>query len=212
VRRGKRALQAVALALVAGAVGATISWAAIPDANGRITACYNPKKNGALRVVDAEAGKSCKASEVEISWNQQGPPAPPSSGPQEIDYAENAHDVDVTGTTPQTSQLLVAGNARSYDGSRIFLDFQTASITADSEHHVFFLVYRDSKLVGEFAHYVFLAGTEEGYNFEFSEVPPAGTHTYSVRALVGSGDVIVRGAPDASDGNSFSPMHLRVSL
>src|SRR2546423_3785261 len=96
--RGRRVLKAAGLALVAGGIGATISWAAIPSSGGVISACYNPAKNGALRVIDAEAGKNCKPSEVAVSWNQQGPPSGPSTGVQEIDYAERTSDVDVNGT------------------------------------------------------------------------------------------------------------------
>jgi hypothetical protein len=62
---------AAVLALTAG-IGVAIG--AIPASDGTITACYS-KANGDLRVIDSEAGQTCKASENELSWNQ-GTPAP----------------------------------------------------------------------------------------------------------------------------------------
>ena len=56
--------------LVAGGIG----WAAIPS-NGEtavISGCYE-KNTGVLRVIDAQAGKSCTKWELPISWSQKGP-------------------------------------------------------------------------------------------------------------------------------------------
>jgi hypothetical protein len=57
-------------ALVTAAALGSVAWAAIPDANGVIHACYK-QSNGALRVFDASA-ESCDASENPISWSQSG--------------------------------------------------------------------------------------------------------------------------------------------
>jgi hypothetical protein len=50
---------------------------------GLITGCYG-KQNGDLRLIDTQAGASCKTSERRIVWNQQGPKgakgAPGSAG------------------------------------------------------------------------------------------------------------------------------------
>jgi hypothetical protein len=66
----------------AGLIALTaIAYAAVPSASGVITGCYNTT-SGALRVIDAEAGAGCKATETLISWNQKGPAAPQvPSGP-----------------------------------------------------------------------------------------------------------------------------------
>jgi hypothetical protein len=64
----------VAIATVA-LVGGTIAWAAVPDGNGVIHACYN-NSNGKLRVMDATNPKlpTCLASkETALNWSQQGP-------------------------------------------------------------------------------------------------------------------------------------------
>lgn len=51
------------LALVVSLSG--VAWAAIPDAGGSVTGCYN-MRTGLLRVVDAEAGASCTAAEKRV--------------------------------------------------------------------------------------------------------------------------------------------------
>jgi hypothetical protein len=62
--------------LLVVAAGVGVAAAAIPDSNtGIITACYQ-KQRGMLRVIDAEAGESCRNSERQLSWNQQGPQGP----------------------------------------------------------------------------------------------------------------------------------------
>jgi hypothetical protein len=71
--RGKRLAAAAALVLVGVAGGA---YATIPDANGVIQGCHT-KLGGILRVIDVAKGERCRgATEVPISWNQQGPQGP----------------------------------------------------------------------------------------------------------------------------------------
>ncbi len=67
-RRGVHMLL-VATALLAGAAG--IALATIPGTGGTISGCYE-KKTGILRVIDAQAGKTCLSFETPIAWNQQG--------------------------------------------------------------------------------------------------------------------------------------------
>jgi hypothetical protein len=59
------------LALVLAAGGVT--YAAIPDAQGTITACTD-NKSGILRAIDKEAGATCRSNETELSWNEQSVP------------------------------------------------------------------------------------------------------------------------------------------
>jgi hypothetical protein len=70
----------VAAALVASAavVIAGISFAAIPGADGTISACFK-KTTKILRVINAEDGQKCRSNERAISWNQEGPPGPSGS-------------------------------------------------------------------------------------------------------------------------------------
>jgi hypothetical protein len=55
-------------AVVAGGV----SVASIPSSSGTLSACMN-KKNGQIRMIDAEAGKKCGAGQKLLTWNRQGP-------------------------------------------------------------------------------------------------------------------------------------------
>jgi hypothetical protein len=61
-----------ALLVVAGGV----AYAAIPGADGTISGCYRTI-DGTLRVIDAEAGQTCRSGEKPITWSQTGPPGPP---------------------------------------------------------------------------------------------------------------------------------------
>src|SRR5918992_98330 len=67
-RRGMRMLLTAAAIL---AVAAGVALATIPGSNGVINACYE-KRLGILRVIDAEAGKTCTQYETPISWNEKG--------------------------------------------------------------------------------------------------------------------------------------------
>ena len=83
-RAGRRALLVAAGALAA-AVAAGVAFATIPDSNRVINGCYE-KRTGLLRVIDAEAGRSCTQLETPIEWNVAGPPgatgATGATGPQ----------------------------------------------------------------------------------------------------------------------------------
>jgi hypothetical protein len=69
-------LAILAAGLAAVAVGAGLAYAAIPHTGtGMINGCYG-KQTGILRVIDAEAGKTCLSIETPISWNQKGPAGP----------------------------------------------------------------------------------------------------------------------------------------
>ena len=90
--RGWRILSAVAAVGVGSLLVGGIAWAAIPGSNGTISGCYD--RNGALRVIDAEAGAACERRETALAWNQAGPPGPP--GPS---------DAYVTTVSPQSPLL-----------------------------------------------------------------------------------------------------------
>jgi len=68
--RKRDLLSAGAGAVIATLLAGGIAWAALPGAGGVITGCYQ-KVEGQLRVIDS-ARDSCRASEVAISWNEQG--------------------------------------------------------------------------------------------------------------------------------------------
>ena len=89
---GSGAARTIAAGVVLFLLGGTLAAvAAIPDSqSGEITGCY-ANSDGALRIIDAEAGETCREDETEISWGRgaPGPPGPPGqdgstgpSGPQ----------------------------------------------------------------------------------------------------------------------------------
>ena len=66
---------AVATIVVSG----SLAIAAIPNSTSKvITGCYL-KTSGTLRVIDKQANKACKTTEIELSWNQQGNPGLPGA-------------------------------------------------------------------------------------------------------------------------------------
>jgi hypothetical protein len=106
----------------AGLVGATvlalvlaggIAYAAIPAANGTITACY--KANGSLRLIDAEAGQACSSTEQALLWNQTGPQGAQGiqgpEGPQGVPGppGETVRGYRVLRATPDEVEITVVG-------------------------------------------------------------------------------------------------------
>jgi len=80
LRTGVPAVLAM-LALSAGLVTASI-----PNSlTGVISGCYAKSTGGTLRVIDVQAGETCKKGELPVFWNQTGPPgltgAPGEQGP-----------------------------------------------------------------------------------------------------------------------------------
>ena len=81
-RRGIRLPLAVGLIGILG-FSSGVVYAAIPNSETAvINGCYE-KNTGLLRVIDAQAGKTCTRWELPISWNQRGPAGPAGAiGPQ----------------------------------------------------------------------------------------------------------------------------------
>lgn len=64
-------LRILVIAVALAVVGAGVGVAAIPSANGTISACRDNK--GALKVIDVEAGQGCGSNQQLLTWSQQGP-------------------------------------------------------------------------------------------------------------------------------------------
>jgi hypothetical protein len=67
------AIVAAAVAVIAGSA----AYAAIPDGNGVIHACYWKSTSGPIRVIDPAQGQKCTSNENALDWSQQGPPGAP---------------------------------------------------------------------------------------------------------------------------------------
>lgn len=83
---------AAAVAVAAGAVG--VGYAAIPAANGTISACKDSK--GSLKVIDDEAGQACAGNQQLLTWNQQGQPGPGRVSGYEFVSAESVKSTNPT--------------------------------------------------------------------------------------------------------------------
>lgn len=72
---------ATVAALVGAALTGGVALATIPAGDGVIAACLGT--GGSLRVIDAEAGETCRRNETLLTWNEQGVPGPVGpEGPQ----------------------------------------------------------------------------------------------------------------------------------
>jgi hypothetical protein len=109
-------LAAAALVVIAAGAG----YAAIPASDGTISACKDSR--GTLKVIDAEAGQTCKADQRLLTWNQHGPAA--TSG-REIITSDNPQPDGAAFKTAHAycpaGKVSVGGGANAYavnaDGS-----------------------------------------------------------------------------------------------
>jgi hypothetical protein len=119
-RKGTFVVGALAGALAAGGLTA---WAAIPGGDGRISGCYS-RIGGALRVIDAERGQACRATERLISWAQQGPPGP--LGPRGLPGPQGPKGD--TGETGGAGPQGAPGPSHVFVASRAFFRIRTYGV------------------------------------------------------------------------------------
>ncbi len=128
---------------------------------------------------------------------------------QELDFAEiTANPAGITATTEGTSQPVITGDSVYYDGSRVKISFSVPKLSASASLTPTFVVYRDSTVVGQ----VFggtVNTTLQAIQFDLFDSPPAGAHTYAVKAFVSTGTLTVNVGTGGS-GNLL-PGWLRVS-
>jgi hypothetical protein len=133
---GGTLLRRVAGPIVLGAAAllavAAVAGAAIPDSDdGEIHGCYQ-KNQGQLRVIDAQAGQACRASEEPLDWNQQGVQGEPGPrGPS--DAFSRWHDTEVAATDlapPRLLELAVPDGNFATTGTAIVRNVGAASVVA----------------------------------------------------------------------------------
>lgn len=75
-RRGRVRAAASVAGMLAGVAAVSVASASIPSASdGVIRACYQKAgllNAGDVRVIDTEAGQTCRANEAALAWNQKG--------------------------------------------------------------------------------------------------------------------------------------------
>jgi len=62
-----RRLSAIAIAALLVLVGSAVAVASIPASDGTITGCRR-NRTAVLRVINAEAGRKCRAGETKLTW------------------------------------------------------------------------------------------------------------------------------------------------
>jgi hypothetical protein len=185
------------LGTVAALTLGSIAWAAIPNASGVISGCYN-KTSGALRVTDPQAKSpaACSAKETSLEWNEQGLKGDQGEpGPSHAWAGTPAGDAEFI-TSPanygtQVGHLNIAGCAGCPKHAYLFL----AKLTATPE-------FDDLNVAPTPVHCRLQVqdGTGNSYDYAFGSVSSAGgkffTTTLAMQDawfLPGSGGSVVVG-------------------
>lgn len=116
---------AAAVALTAVVTGG-VAYAAIPDAGGTIHSCYT-KSSGAWRVIDSEAGQTCKSNEAALDLY--------SKGAADLAFlAKTGKAADADKLDGQDSSAFLGSSAKAADSDKLdgqdSADFLGASATA----------------------------------------------------------------------------------
>jgi hypothetical protein len=123
-------------AAAAIAVVTSAAWAVIPDAEGTINACF--ARDGYLRVIDTDAGQTCRSKEQALAW---------SSSPGELpDVFVTIRDVSVPptqGFTQVATMELPAGNYQ------VTARAATSALDNDSAEVLCSLIPSDDELTPE---------------------------------------------------------------
>lgn len=117
-----------------GIAQATSAPTKIPDSStGVITACF-VKKTGAVRFINAQAGKTCKTGEKQVTFNQKGPQGPTGAtgatgqtGPSHTYVKDTNPFIATVVTTAGTSVATLTLPAGSY-----LLHAQTSLLKSDA--------------------------------------------------------------------------------
>jgi len=133
----------------------------------------------------------------------------PSGTLVEVDYVEFTSGVTITATTEATANTVVTANALSADGSTKYaIEFYAEYVLAPSSVSIFLCLYDGSSsigIVGQIGNGVLVIGP---MMFVRRLTPSNASHTYSVRAYVGSGSGTVNGGAGGS-GNPI-PGYIRI--
>ena len=133
----KHTLRSVAIGVTAGvlaATGVTVAVAQIPSTDGTVTACM-VKPGGTLRLIDVEAGATCKKGEEQVAWNVQGVPgadgadgADGTNGTNGVSGYEIRHfdrEVPPSSTAFLTNQQFCPNGKKAISGGAIGIDRET---------------------------------------------------------------------------------------
>lgn len=128
---------------------------------------------------------------------------------QELDYAQiTANTAAISVTTEATSVAVITGNSVTYDGSKVKIEVSIPLVTSNVEAD--FVIYRDTTPIGRIAVGNFGNAPGLPLKAEMFDTPSAGSHTYSVKAYVGSAGSVLVKCGSGGSGN-MTPAFLRVT-
>ena len=109
-RRDGQARRAVTggLAAVLAVSGAAIGHAAIPAADGTISACK--KSDGSIKLIDKEAGQTCPSPQQLVEWNRQGPSDPVAREFADRFGTDTGNAASASGAPCTTGQILLTAS------------------------------------------------------------------------------------------------------
>jgi hypothetical protein len=137
-------------------------------------------------------------------------PPPPPPPTRTIAYDQIAANVPLTGTTPAAANIVIAGTAKTYDGTPVRVSFFCSHLNLGvNSTQADLMLFRDAtQLVDGWCE---VAGANNGRFTVFGQyrdVPPAGSHAYTVKGYSNGGGTGVVTAGAAGPGPAF----LRVEL
>jgi hypothetical protein len=111
------------------------------------------------------------------------------NGGGELDFKQATADITgITATTEAGATTVLTGNSAAYDGSRVKVEFyapEIAYVAGSGTNKVTLVFLRDSTVIGQAV--ILETGSTlvngEGPMAECFDTPPAGAHTYAVKAF-----------------------------
>jgi hypothetical protein len=127
------------------------------------------------------------------------------------DYAQLTTGIAITATTEATATTIITGNAVTYDGSIVMVEFYAPQVWfTDITGRL--VLYQDGSSIGFIANCSAATGTSvlQAVHATRRLTPTAGSHTYSIRGFKsGGGTFTVTG--DAGGAGLFVPAFLRIT-
>jgi hypothetical protein len=169
-------------------------WATGADAASKLAA----GSNGMVPVYD-----SAQSNGVKTAY-------PPG---YELDYVQKTSNTNITATTEGTADTILTGNAVTYDGTPVMVEFWTPSIQtpASANQQVLVALYEGSTILGYLtAPQGPTASDQYGSHIgKYRFTPSAGSHTYHIKAIVSSGTGVVFGG--AGGTGAYLPCYMRIT-
>lgn len=139
------------------------------------------------------------------------------NGSAELDFKQATADVTgITATTEAGATAVITGNSVTYDGSRVKVEFyapEVVYVAGTGTNKVTLVFLRDTTVVGQ-AVILETGGTlvsGEGPKAECFDTPPAGAHTYSVKAFSAATSPNYTVKAGAGGSGVLVPAYLRVT-